>query len=312
MTEAGSPRHHDQQNSGSNQLTDRQILQNQTTFNHWTLFHSHREEINRLITRTPPCPSARLCVLGAGNCNDLDFARLERSFSEIHLVDLDSEALVTGTARQSMVHPSRVNFHGGIDITGVLETMSTLRPGQVSQESVNRCVRKARDFEGLSFLGNFDTVVSTCLLTQLFDSVGFLSGSLHLPSELIRALRLRHLHLLAELLSPGGVGILVTDFASSDIVRNLADVPLKTLPVLVDQLGRRGLMFSGTNPWEVRSVLEEHPFLSSLVDQVEVVDPWLWQLAPRRCFLVSAIRFRRRAEGSIQRITTSRACARPG
>ena len=306
MTEAGSPLHDDQQNSRSNQLTDRQILQNETTSNHWTLFYSHREELSRLITRSRHCPSARLCVLGAGNCNDLDLARLERSFSEIHLVDLDSEALLKGAARQSMVHPSRLNLHGGIDVTGVLETMSTLRPGQVSQEGVNRCVREARDFEGLSFLGNFDTVVSTCLLTQLFDSVAFLSGSRHLPSELIRALRLRHLHLLAELLSPGGVGILVTDLASSDIVRHLADVALKALPVLMDQLSRRGPMFSGTNPWEARSLLEKHPLLSSLVHQVQIADPWLWQLAPLHCFLVSAIRFRRRGGNRNLRVNGSR------
>ena len=298
MTEALSALHYDQQNSRSNQLTDRQILQNETTSNHWALFHSHREEVSRLITLTRPCPSARLCVLGAGNCNDLDLAHLERSFSEIHLVDLDSEALLTGTARQSMVRPSRLNLHGGIDVTGVFETMSTLRPGQVSQEGVNRYLRKALDFEGLSFLGSFDTVISTCLLTQLFDSVAFLSGSHHLPSDLSRALRLRHLQLLAELLSPGGVGILVTDVASSDIVPSMADVSLKALPVLMDQLSRRGSMFSGTHPWEVRSLLEEHPLLKSLVHQVQVADPWLWQLTPRRFFLVSGIRFRRRAEGS--------------
>ena len=43
-----------------------------------------------LLLRLGGDGSRRLCVLGAGNCNDLDLVRLARSFAQVHLVDLDS------------------------------------------------------------------------------------------------------------------------------------------------------------------------------------------------------------------------------
>ena len=232
-------------------------------------------------------------MLGAGNCNDLDLSRLARFYSEIHLIDLDGEALLAGAARQPITSPSELYLHGGIDVTGTLTTLSKWRSGQLNQETLDRGICRARDFVGLPFLGSFHTVVSTCLLTQLLDSVTSLSSSGRLPFGLLRALRLRHLGLLAELLSPGGTGILVSDFSSSDIVPNLADAPRKALTGLMDELIRHRLHFSGTNPRKIRSLLETDPQLSSWVDRVQVTQPWLWDLTPERCFIVCAVQFRR-------------------
>ena len=61
----------------------------------------------------------------------------------------------------------------------------------------------------------FEVVASMCLLTQIIDSVVSITGPGAVPLELVGALRQRHLRLLAELLLPGGIGILVTDFALS-------------------------------------------------------------------------------------------------
>ena len=52
-----------------------------------------------------------------------------------------------------------------------------------------------------------------CLLSQIVESVVSVTGPKALPLELVKVLRQRHLRLLAELLAPGGVGYLVTDFA---------------------------------------------------------------------------------------------------
>jgi len=43
----------------------------------------------------------RLCILGAGNCNDLDFEALSAWYSEITLVDLDLEAVTRAVERRS-------------------------------------------------------------------------------------------------------------------------------------------------------------------------------------------------------------------
>ena len=254
--------------------------------------------MSRLIIQHSPPGTGRLCVLGAGNCNDLDLSRLARFYPEIHLIDLDGEALLAGTARQSIADLSNLHLHTGIDVTGVLETLSMCHPGQLNQENIDRAISQARGFVGLSFLGSFDTVVSTCLLTQIMDSVASLCCARRLPLGLLQALRLRHFRLLAELLSPGGTGILVTDFSSSDIVPELSEIPNKALSLLGDELIRHHLHFSGTNPRKIRALFETDPLLSSLVHQVQVTQPWLWNLTPNRCFIVCAVQFKEKRRQS--------------
>jgi hypothetical protein len=50
----------------------------------WEPFTSHREKVTALLTGS--AAGGRLCVLGAGNCNDLDLARLLLAYAEITLV----------------------------------------------------------------------------------------------------------------------------------------------------------------------------------------------------------------------------------
>ena len=51
---------------------------NRSTRGHWTYFASHRAEIQKLLVTDvgPPTAARRLCVLGAGNCNDVDLNTL--------------------------------------------------------------------------------------------------------------------------------------------------------------------------------------------------------------------------------------------
>ena len=69
-----------------------QARQNLTTRNQWQLYASHRGEIEKLIV--PDSRGRRICVLGAGNCNDLDLKWLSEVYGEVHLVDLDRTALL--------------------------------------------------------------------------------------------------------------------------------------------------------------------------------------------------------------------------
>ena len=59
-------------------LVARQLRLNRETLDNWPLYRSHREAVADLICRPPQPASARLCILGAGNCNDLDLARIHR------------------------------------------------------------------------------------------------------------------------------------------------------------------------------------------------------------------------------------------
>ena len=71
---------------------------NEQTKDAWDLFASHRVQMTALIEQAVgvlPLSFGKptLCVLGAGNGNDLDLAKIAPQFSEIRLVDLDPTAL---------------------------------------------------------------------------------------------------------------------------------------------------------------------------------------------------------------------------
>jgi len=68
---------------------------NATTAGNRAWFAAHRQRIEVLLRKNPR--GARLCVLGAGNCNDLDLPELAGHFGEIHLVDLDATATRNAT-----------------------------------------------------------------------------------------------------------------------------------------------------------------------------------------------------------------------
>ena len=200
-------------NLWTNPLVARQLRLNRETLDNWRLYRSHREAVADLICQPPQPASARLCILGAGNCNDLDLARFTGRFARVDLVDLDREAMAKGVQRQSPPAPGRISLHRGVDLTGILKTLATWERHRPGRESIAHCIREARAFAGLPFPGRFRVAASMCLLSQIIDSIVSVTGPKALPLELVGALRQRHLQLLAELLVPGGAGFLFTDFA---------------------------------------------------------------------------------------------------
>ena len=276
-----------------NPLVKRQLRLNQETLDHWSLYLPHRENIHRLLAQTLQSVSARLCVLGAGNCNDLDLTDLTSRFAQVHLVDLDQQGLVKGVERQILPDPERLILHGGFDITGILKTLANWQRNRPKQESIDYCVREAMAFVGLPFLGRFEVTISTCLLTQIIDSVVSITGSNSIPFKLIQALRLRHLRLLAELLLPGGVGILVTDFA---LTHGHTTKSRKGSPQDGNDPLCQGSHFLGVSPKELYKMVKNDIALQSVLHQAQITPPWFWQQNYRRSLLVTAIQFRRRNE----------------
>ncbi|MFT5326875.1 MAG: hypothetical protein ACI8P0_004758, partial [Planctomycetaceae bacterium] len=72
-----------------------QRRRNEESRDAWHRYARHRERVTELLLGTVSdtsleCDSTRtrrLCLLGAGNCNDVDLKRLAETFDEIHLVD---------------------------------------------------------------------------------------------------------------------------------------------------------------------------------------------------------------------------------
>lgn len=281
-------------------LRDMQARFNRSTATHWDDFRSHRRHIEDLIFADGVADglvrSGRLCVLGAGNCNDLDLRRFAEVFAEVHLVDLDAPALEQAVRRQGMDASSKLKLHGGVDLTGVADLLSGWRGRAATSREIDACVTQAADAPqpDLRPVGGFDVVLSPCLLSQLVGYASDALGPEHPRAiDLRLAIRRRHLRLMADLLAPGGAGVLVTDLAVSGMVKNLEHARPGGLPDLLRKLVTQRKVFAGLDPQGMEAALTGDPRVAPLLANVQHVPPWLWRLGPLKTFLVYALRFRR-------------------
>jgi hypothetical protein len=264
----------------------RQLHFNTESFDQWAGFSEHRQRVSNLLATG----AGRLCVLGAGNGNDLDLLALLNAYREVHLVDLDDQALARGIERQGAAdRPSLVKL-GGLDVTGMLDAMARWSPLEpIATADVEALVDWPARRVGLALPGSFDTVTSTCLLSQLIGNAHHSIGEAH-PQfiHVIRAIRLGHFRLLAHLVRPGGRIVLITDVASSDWVPDLGEWPESSLPGLVPRLVREHGLIHGVNPADLLALFRLDPVLAAKLDRVELLPPWRWKLHSRT-YLVCAI-----------------------
>jgi hypothetical protein len=253
----------------------KQIDNNAENRQRWECFAAHRERVTRHLLRGSA--GGRLCVLGAGNCNDLDLPALAEHFGEVRLVDLDGDALAFGVDRQG------VRGHGGVQ-RHVVELTGWL--GEPAGPDQWRHAPRRRVAPLLP--GPFDVVASVCVLSQLSLATLEVLGVDHpMAAEAVRAVREGHLDLLAHLVAPGGQGLLITDIVSSDTVPGLASLPEERLASLPELLVRQRNYFHGVQPFLVAASLRALP----AVNDLETLSPWLWDLGPR-VYLVCGFGFR--------------------
>jgi hypothetical protein len=278
-----------------NPLTEVQVRFNATSRDAWEVFGHHRHIVTQLLVSAALPRPGRLCVLGAGNGNDLDLGALRAACREVHLVDLDPDALAHAAKRQGCADALAVRCHPGVDVTGVLDDLARWSPHTaVTDQDLAACRDRPVGQVSPVFPGPFDVVASTCLLSQLIGSVVRSLGAGH-PRfiEVVQAVRLGHLLLLTELLTPGGSGVLVTDVVSSDTAPGLGAVSEEQLyGVLVRLINQRNF-FHGVNPAALLGALRNDPALAPRVEAVQSLRPWLWNLGPRT-YAVWAATFRRR------------------
>jgi hypothetical protein len=277
-----------------NPLIRQQIDNNVACRDRWDLFRAHRDRVTGLLCGA--APAGRLCVLGAGNANDLDLAGLLGTYREVHLVDLDADAMALGVARQGLARNPAIHLHGDVDLTGVIGRMTAWSAnGDLSDEELAACAGRPLSHVRPLLPGPFDVAASTCLLSQIVNCAVRTVGDRH-PQFLaaLQALRVGHLRLLVDLVAPGGAGLLMTDIVSSDTAPSLASVPDAHLPAVVARLVAERNFFHGVNPAVLVSLFRDDPFLASQAVAVEGLRPWLWDFGPRT-YLVCALRFRKRA-----------------
>lgn len=268
-----------------NRIATIHAQRNADTRPNWDLFEPHRRRVTEILLTLAAGEGQRLCVLGAGNSNDLDLARLAQRYAAVHLVDLDAVALSAGLASQALEPrlAERVHLHGGIDVTGVGHELSAWSPQlPPSDAELTACVERAIKAAAPDLSAPFDAVASVCLLTQLADGVVLSLGQEHARfAELMLAIRTRHVRLLAELLSPGGTGALITDVVSSASSAELTSVPDVQLGALLQRLVAERNFFHGANPFALVRLFQVDPMLLRLLHRVRLLAPWRWNLGPR-------------------------------
>ena len=257
----------------------------------WDLYAAHREKFSQAVLSVAPSTPGRLCVLGAGRCNDLDLARLSLAFRELHLVDLDPASLASAVSREPPEVRRQLIPHAPVDL-------SVLSPKRASKwqrrAPTNAELSTAADstLQGLltRLPGPFDVVVSACVLTQL----GFaLTQSFREPHPALGALRLAivrtHLQTLLGLTAPQGTALFVSDLASSTHYPALAQLPADTdLTETVRDILKGRAFYQIARPDLISDLLSE------LSEREPVpLSPWLWTGPQARTYLVHGYEIRR-------------------
>ena len=261
----------------------------------WRLYAQHRERVTQLLLNARTPTGERLCLLGAGNLNDLDLAALSSVFREIVLVDVDTVALRRGLSRQGFAEDARFQVLAPTDVSGVFAELSQLASSQqVREEAIDSCLRAIAQIPDWAEQVRCDVVASIGLLTQLIDGVLRSIGESHPRSwELVSAIRTQHLRLMLKLAIPGGAAVLVTEVVSSDSCPALLSVGEdKLLELLRREIAARNF-FTGTNPAALQELLRTEPSLAEQLSHTQFTEPWLWSFLTRT-YAVYALTMRKR------------------
>ena len=208
----------------------------------------------------------KVAILGAGNCNDLDLVQLASECGEIHLFDLDQEAMEDALLRQGVSERANIHLRDDLDLSG----LSDSAPGTARIPAPD-----------------FDLVVSTCVVSQLLETVSRVLPPGSHRDRIMLQVRDAHVRLMTGLMDAGGTGIVVTDMAEAD---SDPDSPAPPEPVSARELARKGSCFLGLDPKGIQQAL-------GAVRDLQQSEPWTWQLDPVRRYLVQAVRFTKSAGG---------------
>lgn len=283
----------------SGRLFDLQRASNATSRDGWERFSSHRRHITGLCLQAAANVAQQdLCVLGSGNCNDIDLAELLQQFGRISLLDLDPRASGQGVARQLQSIENckelreRIDVQTGTDVSGVYSLLESSDQQTIDVEAI---VDAADDidqvFGGLpdsirnrtvSPDSGFDVVLSVGLLSQIIHSVLEICP-IDTPAvvKLIQSVRTSHAQLMLRLLRPGGRGILTAEIVSTDTAPGLKACSDFRLPSVLQRLLSERNYFTGLHPDSIRSLFTPGGPCHQQIASLDIQLPWLWDFGPR-------------------------------
>ncbi len=268
------------------------------------LYAEHRDRLTAAILALRPIGDAgTLCLLGAGNCNDVRLDVLAGAFGEIHLVDLDATALARARQRQPPDVRARLRVHAPLDLSGVLGHLDRWKrrpPSPAEQDAavgsgVHGILQPMLRALGPLAGAGFDVVASCCVATQMaFQLAATLGKDFPLLPDLRKRVATVHLRALCGLVRSGGRGLFATDIVSNETFP-LDDIPSDAdLTALLGRLITDGNYFFGSEPPLYTQILRKDQVLAGLVDDLRRLEPWLWRAGQEKLFLVSGFSFGRR------------------
>ena len=285
-------------------IVELQKSRNRSTADQVAAFREHRLKTTSLIVSglsplrtdsrdipTPEPDERRLCIIGIGNANDVDPSQLANYFSSITLVDIDPVALEQSRARFETEAPTAQIVTSEVDVTGIAAHLESIR--EVDRAAIEEAIRLSQT----QTLGigerRFDRVISTTVLSQIIDSISSVIPDTH-PGHLPLVLeaRRRHLRMLVEGLDDQGVGVLISDFVSSDTLPRLATLSEPDFQRACIAAIEQRNFFTGCNPFTIQHQLKNTEWFTSRVRHVHLIKPWRWDIGNKH-FAVSALVFQR-------------------
>jgi hypothetical protein len=258
----------------------------------WNRYRGHRQHVTAEILALAPA-GGRLCVLGAGNANDLELEELAARFEEIHLVDIDAGALARATGRQGAAVRARLRTHAPVDVSGLYHQLDEAFPRRPPGTDVLVPAGTAELLQRLP--GEFDVVASCCVLSQISWALENLAGpDQGLLAVLQQAMLRIHLRAMLGLIHPKGAALLVSDLVSSSSYPLDELAPDEDLRALADKLASNRATHAVCNPELVRLVVRRDPELASACQPPQLGQPWLWDGPKELTYLVCPLMLRRR------------------
>ncbi len=246
----------------------------------WERYAPHRHQLMQLVEGVGT--GGRLAVLGAGNASDLELGWLVERFDEVHLVDIDGQALERARARHAISRPERLVLRPVVDLSGVLGHLDDWgdafpEPAVLGRVAVEAAAQLVRE------LGSFDVTLSTCVLSQLllpFRRTWVASRTTwgHLTSAVTSV----HLATLAGMTTRASV--LACDVQTSERVPELdrfRGASSSELGKFVAAAASTGSIALHPDPRSLVAWLGA-PGLAPLVRAPRLTDPWLWDLGEVR------------------------------
>jgi hypothetical protein len=276
-----------------------QIASNRSAAGHEGHFAEHRARLTREIgLRAPEGGRGRLCLLGVGNANDVDLGALAGGFAEIHLVDIDHDAVAGAVARVTEAHRHKLFVHAPLDASGIFDRLEEWSRNPAAPDAIAREVPVAVGRVVAALPGPFDVVVSCCLITQLQLVLLQVVGDRNPRFQELRlALGRIHMLTLAALLGPGGVALLVTDLTGSDTFPfDELVAPVADLGALMRDLLAADNIIYAAHPGRLSAEIRRDAALAARFAVRLPVGPWLWHNGPDLTFLVYALEITARPE----------------